>query len=229
VPVPIAFDWQNLLFEHYPVDPALVTPTLPEGLSVDTYDGRAWLSVVPFVNAAVRPRGLPRPLGLDLPELNLRTYVTHPDGPGVYFYSLDADGVLGVAGARLFHHLPYFYARMSLRTDGEAVRLVSKRRHPGARPAEYAASYEPTGEVYRADPGSLDEFLTERYRYYAASPGGLRYADVSHDPWPLQDARAAVDRNTLFRANGFAMPDEEPIRHFARSLSVTASRSKRVD
>jgi uncharacterized protein YqjF (DUF2071 family) len=235
VPVAIAFDWEYLLFEHYPVDPGVVQAHLPEGLEVDTYDGDAWLSVVPFVNAHVRPAGLPRRLGVELPELNLRTYVTHGDDEGVYFFSLDAQGVLGVAGARIVHHLPYFYARIDLEVaapaadaPGDRVRFRSRRRHPGARPAAYEATYEPTGPVERAEPGSLAEFLTERYRYYAAAPGGLRFAQVDHEPWPLQPATATVVENTLFDADGFDHPGGEPVRQYVRHVEVTATRSLRV-
>jgi uncharacterized protein YqjF (DUF2071 family) len=228
----VAFDWDRLLFEHHPVDPAVVEPHLPEGLEVDTYDGDAYLSVVPFVNAAVRPAALPKRAGLTLPELNLRTYVTHGDDAGVYFFSLDAEGVLGVAGARLFHHLPYYYARIHLDVvgpvedvPGDRVRFRSRRRHPGARPAVYEAAYEPTGPVERAEPGSLAAFLTERYRYYAAGPDGLRYAQVSHERWPLQDATATVVENTLFDANGFDHPGGDPVRQYAHHLEVTATPS----
>ena len=151
--VPLAMDWQDLLFANWPVDPDVVDAHLPDALDVDTHDGSAWLSVVPFTNAAVRPRGLPAQLGVDLPELNLRTYVTCEGTPSVYFFSLDAEGVLGVLGARLFHHLPYYYARMShRRSESGASRFESRRLHPGARPVEFAATYEPAGE--RLDPKS---------------------------------------------------------------------------
>jgi uncharacterized protein YqjF (DUF2071 family) len=104
--VSLAMDWRELLFASWPADPDAVAAHLPDALAVDTHDGDAWLSVVPFTNGAVRPRGLPAQVGVDLPELNLRTYVTLDGTPSVYFFSLDAEGVLGVLGARLFHHLP---------------------------------------------------------------------------------------------------------------------------
>ena len=66
--------WEHVPFENWPIRPAAVAARLPDALDVDTFDGQARLSVVPFVNADVRPRGLPAAFGLDLPELNLRTY-----------------------------------------------------------------------------------------------------------------------------------------------------------
>jgi len=41
--------WEDVLFAHWPVDPAIVRPTLPDGLDVDLFEGDAYLSVVAFV------------------------------------------------------------------------------------------------------------------------------------------------------------------------------------
>ncbi|PSP68804.1 hypothetical protein BRC79_05335, partial [Halobacteriales archaeon QH_8_67_27] len=75
--LPVSMGWRHLLFANWPVDPDVVDAHIPDRLTVDTYDGRAWLSVVPFTNVEVRPTGLPAWTGLNLPELNLRTYVTY--------------------------------------------------------------------------------------------------------------------------------------------------------
>jgi len=220
--------WRHVLFVNWPVDPAVVEPQLPAGLEVDTYDGRAWLSVVPFTNVDVRPAWLPSGLGTLLPEINLRTYVTHGDRDGVYFFSLDAKGILAVLGARVFHHLPYYYARISLDADGDSVRFESQRRHPGARAARFSGTYAPDGDL-DAGPGSLAEFLTARDRYYAEAPSGdLRYARISHEPWPLSEAAVTIEENTLFRADGFAHPESDPVHYYSPGVETTASRNRRA-
>lgn len=220
-------DWRHVLFANWPVDPDVVAAHLPAALSVDTYEGEAWLSVVPFTNADVRPTWAPDGWGLQLPELNLRTYVTHEGRPGVYFFSLDAQGVLGVAGARLFHYLPYFYARCSLtETDGR-IRFRSRRRHPGARPVRFEATYGPTGDELDVSPDSLAAFLTERYRYYAeAADGSLRYAAIEHDPWPLYESDPTLEPDELFAANGFARPETEPVHYYSPGVTTVASPSR---
>jgi len=222
--------WRHLLFENWPVAPDLVDAHLPPSLSADRHDGRAWLSVVPFTNAAVRPKGLPRAVGVRLPEVNVRTYVTHDGVPGVYFFSLDAQGLASVVGARLSFHLPYYYARASLDVaDGRAA-FTSRRRHPGARPARYEAAYWPTGEPFDAREDSLAAFLVERYRFYTESPDGtLRYTEVSHDPWTLYPAEATVECDTLLRADGFRRPETEPVYYYSPGLDVVASPSLRAD
>ncbi|MGQ4556111.1 DUF2071 domain-containing protein [Halobellus sp. GM3] len=227
--VPLEMGWRHLLFESWPVDSDLIDAHLPEALSPDEYDGSAWLSVVPFTNVSVRPSGLPERVGVRLPEINVRTYVARDGVPGVYFFSLDAQGLSSVVGARLFHHLPYYYARITLeRADGR-VAFSSRRRHPGARPAHYEATYRPAGEPFDARSDPLATFLLERYRFYTEAPdGSIRYADVRHDPWTLYPAEARVETETLLRSDGFRRPDSEPVTYYSPGLDVVASRSHRL-
>jgi uncharacterized protein YqjF (DUF2071 family) len=228
--LPLEMGWRHLLFENWPVDPALLEAHLPDALDADVHDGSAWLSVVPFTNVAVRPKGFPEQLGVPLPELNLRTYVTHDGIPGVYFFSLDAAGLAGVVGARLTHHLPYYYASTSLEWADGRVQFRSQRRHPGARPAGYQARYWPTGDPFPASEDPLGEFLVERYRLYTQdSSGAVRYTAVDHDAWTLYPAEADVSENTLLTAEGFAVPDASPEYFYSPGLDVAASPSTRVD
>lgn len=221
-------EWRQVLFANWPVDTDLVAARLPSSLSVDTYDGRAWLSVVPFLNDDVRPRGLPRFAGFSLPELNLRTYVTCDGERGVYFFSLDAEGLLGVLGARALNHLPYYNARIGIDETDKGVRFTSRRRHPGSRPVHFAATYRSRDDEFFAEKDSLAEFLTARFRYFTeAQDGTVRYAAISHDPWPLYEADVAIDRNTLFRANGFSRPESDPVHLYSPGVTTTASESRR--
>lgn len=226
--VPLAFGWRHVLFANWPVDADLLDDHLPEALAVHQHDGTGWLTVVPFVNVDTRLRGLPAQVGVDLPELNLRTYVTCDGEPGIYFFSLDVASTAAVLGARLTHRLPYYYARMDVETADDEVRFRSRRLHPGDPPVRYEATYRPTGEPFAAEPGSLAEFLTERRRLYTQSQdGGVRHTDVSHDRWTLYEATVETAENTLFRANGFARPDGEPVCYYSPGVDVVTSRSKR--
>jgi len=227
--VPLEMGWRHLLFENWPVDPDRLDAHLPEPFSPDTYDGSAWLSVVPFENVAVRPKGAPEWAGIPLPELNLRTYITRDGVPSVYFFSLDAQGLVSVLGARLFQHLPYYYARISLDWDDGRIQFRSHRRHPGARPAMYEGSYWPSGEPFRSSEDPLAEFLVERYRFYTEAPDGtVRYTEVSHEPWTLYPATAEIATDSFCSANGFDRPSTEPVYYYSPGLDVVASTSKRA-
>ncbi|RRJ33863.1 DUF2071 domain-containing protein [Halocatena pleomorpha] len=222
-----AFSWRRVVFINWPVEAELLASHLPGPFAVHTYDGTGWLTIVPFVNAETRPLGVPRRLGVDLPELNLRTYVVHDSDPGVYFFSLDAPSVLAVLGARFTHCLPYYYAQMSVDNGTNGIRFRSRRRHPGSRPASYDATYRPTGSSFTAGPDSLSGFLTDRHRLYTQSQNGdIRYTDIEHESWTLYDARVETTENALFQANGFDHPDTEPVCYYSPSIEVTTTPSK---
>jgi len=222
--------WRDLLFAHWRVDPALLARRLPAGVAVDTYRADAYLGVVPFVMDDVRPRG--SPIGRSFGELNLRTYVTVDGTPGVYFFNLDADDRLGVGVARSLFRLPYYQATMDVETRGtgtdRVVSFRSRRRSRGAKPAPFDARYGPDGGFDTPEPGSLEAFLTERYRFYTADGRGrLYHGDVAHEPWELAPAWVDVGENGLFRANGFDDPDGEPLAHFGGTIDVRAGRIRR--
>jgi len=223
----LTMTWQDVGFMHWPVEPETIEAALPDGLAVDTYDDRAWLSVVPFRMADIRPRA--SPIGRSFGELNLRTYVVADGTPGVYFYSLDADDRLSVTLARRLFQLSYYRTSMQIRADGDCVEFRSRRTSSRAPPADFHATYEPTGQPATPEPGSLESFLVERYRFYAASDDGtVYYADIDHEPWPLQAGRADIRRNGLFAASGFDRPDGDPLVHYCTELAVTAGRLHRL-
>jgi uncharacterized protein YqjF (DUF2071 family) len=228
----LSMRWRDLLFAHWPVDPETIERALPEGLSVDTYDGDAYLGVVPFVMADIRPRG--SPVGLSFAELNLRTYVTTDGRPGVYFFNLDADDRVGVRLARSLFRLPYYRASMTVGTRGEGrsreVAFRSRRLTRDAPSARFGATYGSEGTFSEPESGSIEAFLTERYRFYAADDSGRLYrGDIDHEPWRLAPAWGRFRTNTLFRASGFDRPEGEPILHAAAPIDVTAGRLRRTD
>lgn len=229
VSVPLSFGWRHLLFANWPVSTDRLVAHLPDALAVDEYDGTGWVSLIPLVNVKTRPRGLPAWTGIRLPELNVRTYVTYGGEPGIYFFSLDAQSLLSVIGARFTHYLPYYYARGHFQwTDGQ-VNVVSRRCHPGERPAVFEASYWPTGEPFVAESDSLEEFLTERRRLYTQAPDGtVHYTDVTHERWTLYPAEMAVDGNTLFEANALPAPNTQPELYYSPGVDVITTRSEQV-
>ncbi len=221
--------WHGLLFAHRPAAPAAVAATLPAGLELDTFDGRAWIGVVPFQMAGVRARGTPALPGLScFPELNVRTYVTRGGKPGVWFYSLDAGNAVAVSTARAWLNLPYFRARMRYerehgegRADG-AVRYASERTHRRAPPAVWRGRYRPTGPVRLPRAGTLEHWLTERYCLYSSTRRGLLRLEVQHAPWPLQAAEAELEVDTLAEAAGLAPDPAPPLLHYSERQEVLA-------
>src|SRR5437868_7771671 len=120
--------WESLLILHWQVPPGRIQETLPDGLTVDTFEGEAFVGITPFFMRNVRPVGLPAvPWLSEFQELNVRTYVFDRCGvPGIWFYSLNCNQPLAVVGARALTGLPYFNADMKWNV-GELIEYSCRR------------------------------------------------------------------------------------------------------
>jgi uncharacterized protein len=235
--------WHDLLFMHWRVEVNRLRPFVPPALEIETFDGSAWLGVIPFTMSGVRHRVLPAiPGTAAFPELNVRTYVRAPgpDGsprPGVWFFSLDAANAPAVLGARTVFHLAYMNAAMHVRRIAGALQYASRRTGPFnaltwgrtvTREARFRARYRATGDVVLPPHGSAEHFLTDRYCLYSAGRSGRVYrAEIHHEPWPLRPAEAATEINTMAEPLGIDVAHLErtsgaPRLHYAARMEVVA-------
>ena len=183
--------WRNAVFLHYQADPQAVQRLLPEGLLPATHAGSAWISLVAFDMAGVRPRGVPAlPLVSDFPEVNLRTYVRHGTKQGVYFLRIEAGKRLSVRMARALSILPYRHAAMARTAHPDGTHGFALRSPHGG----WALRYRVGAPI--AQPSPLDLWLTERYCLYQPWNKGLQRYEIHHKPWPLAELE-------LLQAPGF--------------------------
>ena len=225
----MAQSWHDLLFAHWPIDAAVLRPRIPAKLQIDTFDGKAWLGIVPFSMTGVRLRGMPAlPRLSAFPELNVRTYVTGEGKPGVWFFSLDAGNPLAVIAARISFHLPYFNARMACHVENGWMHYRSDRTHRNAPAASLCGRYVANGPTHTPRPGSLEHFLTERYCLYSASGAKVYRGEIHHPAWALQPAEAQFERNTMAEASGFVLPEVPPLLHFSRRQDMVAWAPQRI-
>jgi uncharacterized protein YqjF (DUF2071 family) len=209
--------WEDLLFAHWRVPVDELRAHVPAELEIETHDGSGWVTVAPFRLTALRVRGLlPLPGASSFLELNVRTLVNAGgEKPGIWFFSLDASSRLAVQAARRLYKLPYFHARMSATRRGEWVDYECARVDEAGR--VFSGRYRPAGTAVRADPGSLDWFLAERYCLYTTDERGrLLRAEIHHELWDLQPAEAEIELASI-------APVElrgEPVCHVSRRQDV---------
>lgn len=218
----MTMSWIELLFAHWRVDADRLAAVLPEGLELDTFEGEAWLGVVPFRMENVTGRYLPNIPGVSaFPELNVRTYVVAEGKPGVWFLSLDAAQRLAVWGARTFFDLPYFNARMHCtKGDDGWVDYACTREDERLGAGSFEGRYRGVGPQFHASPGTLEAWLTERYCLYAAAPdGSIGRGEIHHASWPLQEAEADVEVNTIVDAHGLELHGA-PLLHYVERIDV---------
>lgn len=217
--------WEQLLFAHWPVPASALRELIPSALDIDTFEGQAWIGVVPFYMSHVKPRFSPSVPALSFfPELNVRTYVRYKGKPGVWFFSLEAGNPIAVAIARKGFHLPYFNAHMRCHKQpgsSQCIHYYSQRTHKNAPAARFEAKYEPTTGIKLAVKGTLDHWLTERYALYSQHKAGQLYCgEIHHGPWPLQAANAEISVNTMTMGIHLPLPNTAPLLHYAERIAV---------
>jgi len=189
---------------------------VPDGLTLDIRGGQAWLGLVPFYMTGVTWRGLPPvPWLSTFVEMNLLTYVTRDEKPGVFFLRMDASRAPAVWAARLSLGLPYVWSRMRVAAVGDVIRYQSARHD-----AVFDADYRPSSPVEESEPGSLEAFLTERYCLYTVRARRIWRVDIHHVKWPLQRARWSVRANGIAQTLQLPAPPPGALLHFSKRLDV---------
>ncbi|WP_160135806.1 YqjF family protein [Halococcus salsus] len=242
---------RNVLYCHWPIEREKLRPLVPNPLSIDTYDGMAWISVLVVNIAGARVRGVPYYPSLS--SINLRTYVSADDEPGVYFIALEMDGQLSSWLARNGFGIPYYHADVDLGYQNGSHTVNSRRERRGETPARFAATYRPDHDVddSYAETGSRTEFLIERTNYFfEAGQEFRRLAEVMgtsestgphsgsgtsmfagaaiHEPWPLLPVEAEIESNTLFEAASVPEPCESPTFHYSPKQYMAAERLREL-
>ncbi|MFI9150231.1 YqjF family protein [Streptomyces sp. NPDC053367] len=205
--------WLRQTFVHWPYPPDSVQALLPEGLTVDCYDGSAWVGLTPFVMADVRPPGVPASLpGLPVfAETNLRTYVRRPGGKdGLWFLSLEVACPLMLAARAV--GAPYHMGTLRV-GEGDGILTYEGARWGGG--PSYRLVVRPGAPLVPTD---RDVWLTARWRAYTRRFGRLWEMPVQHEPWPLADAVVEELDETLLAAAGLAPPDSEPLVHYSEGV-----------
>ena len=226
----MAMHWDTLTFLHWPYEPAVVQRLLPEGITVQTFEGMAWVSLVPFGMRITAPHMPIVPWLSTFPETNVRTYVTGADGTeGIWFFSLDASRLAAVAFARATYGLPYVWSKMSFTHAGDVVTYRCERRRPGHNGAVTSDVAVRIGTPYAPDElGLLDHFLSARWRLYSRWNGVVLAAHARHQPWPLRRAELLHLHDDLVVADGLPRPVGDPIVHFSETVSVRVGPPYRV-
>lgn len=224
--------WENLAFVHWPYAPDTVQAVLPEGVRVDTHEGRAWVSLVPFEMREATTRWLPAlPWISSFAETNVRTYVVDSAGNrAVWFFSLEASRLAIVVFARWLMGFPYVWSTITTEQRPGWRRYTTRaRRWPGDPPSTTHVELE-IGEAID-EPSELDLFLTGRWGSVSRWPmrrGRLRHHPVDHPTWQLREATLTYYDDASIEAAGLPRPDGEPIVRWVESIDARFGRPTRV-
>lgn len=199
----VTFDqrWRDLTFIHWPVRPESVEPMYPPGTRPDVFaDGMTYVGLIPFAIASTKVgSALPIPYFGGFLETNVRLYSVDDAGRhGVVFRSLETARLAVVPVTRIGVGVPYTWARMRMRRDGDGVCYQSVRRWPrrGLRSRIEIA----VGAAVEATP--LETWLTARWGAHTRRAGRTWWVPIDHGPWRFRAADIVELDSELVRAGG---------------------------
>ena len=214
--------WSELAYFHWPYDPATVQRLLPAGVRVDTFDGAAWVGLIPFEMRNVQLGRTPpmRRIGTFI-EVNVRTYVIDALGRrAVWFFSLDVPRSPAVAVARAAFGLPYCWAYATHTVDGNRQHYQTQRRWPKGAPGSADIHFRVGAHLADSETGALENFLYARWAMVAERRQQLSYGRVDHPRWPLHRVENVEIEQTLIEAAGLATPVGVPHAHYSPGVDV---------
>ena len=214
-------EWNQLTFVHWSAPVDAVQRLLPPGLTVEPFDGAAWIGLVPFMMHVKAGRGPYLPWLSQFCETNVRTYVRAPDGTtGVWFLSLDAARLPAVIAGRSTYAMPYYWSRMDLLNTGSDLTYRCERRWPGDGHQTSLVRVRIGARFSPSELNEFDHYLTARWRLYGWRGRTLRSADAQHPPWELHRATLTELDDQLIGASGLPQPTGEPIVHWSPGTRV---------
>jgi len=170
--------WSEIVFLHWDVAPSRIAGWLPDWLTLDTRRGRAFVGVVSLCARGPIPSWAWR-FAHRLPayaQVNVRTYVHGPQGPGIYLHKTSVGSVIAAACARMLGQ-PYVPERAHIERRGATVEVES-----APLSFEGMDHQGPSGA-----PRGIERWLLERTILYGALPGGVQYhVRIQHEPWRVR-------------------------------------------
>jgi uncharacterized protein YqjF (DUF2071 family) len=187
----LSAEWRDLVMLNYEVEPNLLTQYVPPGTSLDSFNGRTYLSLVGFRFCHTKLLGrLAVPLHADFEEVNLRFYVRRKEEGGevrrgVVFIAEVVPRRAIAATARFLYGENYTCLPMKHSIAIEELnKKVQYQWQVGRQWCSLSA--QTVGLPTFPEEGSLEQFITEHYWGYSIQPtGGCVEYHVSHAPWKV--------------------------------------------
>ena len=203
-------NWDNAIFIHYESDPTALQECVPFALHL--HQGRAFVSVVAFTLRTMRPRvggkiskWLFKPIATH-EFFNVRTYVEHNGEPAIHFMAEWLSNRLSVALGPSTFGLPYRFGKISYWKD-ERNGII--RGHVSAKNGQFEYMAPIPKAFSGCEPGSLTEFLLERYTAFTSAGRRKQFFRVWHPPWQQSSIKVEVRADDLLGATGKWWPTSQ--------------------
>lgn len=186
-------EWRKLIMANYCVNPEILSPYLPAGTELDSWNGKHYISLVGFMFVKTKLLGLSIPFHTDFPEVNLRFYVRYRENGNwkrgvVFINEFVPKPALAFVANTIFKER---YVTMPMKTYiGEKdqqlhVKYEWKKEKWNRLEVRAAKQLQPI------EAGSEAEFITEHYwGYTSMTKGKMGEYNVSHPQWQIYPVTA---------------------------------------
>jgi hypothetical protein len=205
--------WHDLVMVNYEVDPKLLAKYLPEGTTLDFWEGECYVSLVAFKFIDTAVMGIKVPFHTNFEEVNLRFYVKRETKKevrhGVTFVKEIVPRMMISAVARVVYGEPYETWQMSHQQSAKELSYYWQQN--GCKNHITVETGENLGVP---DLNSHGEFIIEHYWGYTKR--GMMRTDeykVEHPKWELIDityAEVDVDFAKTYGEQFAFLTDAEP-------------------
>ncbi len=210
-------EWNNVLFFHWQISPAALSKLIPKELQLDTIDGNAWVSLVAFTMEKIRPIILPSfPFISNFHEINVRTYVTSNNKPGVYFLNIEAEKWISTWLVKTISGLPYEKSIIS-RTRSTNENILTSRN----KIKQYSLDATFTIDQQILNKTEIDKWLTERYCLYQINEGRIYRYEIHHKEWQLNNVKL-LNLNIDYKFGDLSLISYPTLQHYSHGVKVLA-------
>ena len=212
-------EWHDVLFMHWPVPYDLLKPYVPNPITLETFEGEAWISIILFRAEKSRPRYMPSIISYpSFLQMNIRTYVHFDGEPGIYFLSVDVNRLFTMVAAKRLLQLPYELADMKMEHLQNQLLFSSKRINQNHSDRKVIVKYRPLTNKVSHRKGTLSYWLTERYCFWMMFGNRIVKGPLSHEMWTLYHSELDVSMVKVFQSIPQKYLHNNPLAHYAKSM-----------
>ena len=233
----LSAEWRKLAMANYAVDPSILQKHLPANTELDFFNGVCYVSLVGFLFANTKLKGISVPFHKNFEEVNLRFYVKHKDKQtgewkrGVVFVKeIVPKAMLTLVANTLYkEHYQTMPMAHEWKTDGDKLAVTYQWKSKQQNRLTVIADKTPQQLPARSEA----EFITEHYWGYTRvnEYKTLEYK-VEHPSWDIYDVKEyaiEADFGELYGAKFSFLNQEKPLSVFlAEGSEIAVLDTKRV-